>query len=178
MIDSDTMPREVASMDLSAPVDPDELVIDTSTEASPEDLELVAKLGLDRIPTAEEAKALLAARRAEIRHAVLVQADKRAWCEDGTRKVCANLRLERPGARTEKMVEVEMVLKVKVPVQAYTDEGALQNVVKQGVLSTASITNRLYVRSAEIAPVAVAVDGNPVDVSTLILDEKKPEVTA
>lgn len=180
MIDHDTR----ASFDLGAPVaepaaEPapqksvDELTIDVEDA---EAAELLAKAKLDHVPTVEEAKAILAARRAEIRHAVMVEADRRDWCEDGTRKVCANLRLERPGSRTERLVVVELTMKLTVPVSTYTEEGVLGKLSSKGILSSTWMRNQLYVRDAEVTPLSAVLDGKALDVSTLT--EKKPEVAA
>lgn len=157
-------------------------VVKTEVEAAAEAAEdaeaaeLLAKAKLDHIPTVEEAKAILAARRAEIRHAVMVEADRRDWCEDGTRKVCANLRLERPGSRTERVVEVELTMKLTVPVATYTEEGVLRKLSSKGILSSTWMRNQLYVRDAEVTPLSAVLDGKALDVSTLT--EKKPEVAA
>lgn len=156
-------------------VTPDEPLAPPVDAEAAEAAELLAKAGLDRVPTADEAKALLAARRAEIRHAVLVQADERAWCEDGTRKVCANLRLERPGNRTQRVATVELNLKVTMPLTTYTTEGVIAQLMSKGLLNEAWLRSQLYVREATITPLAASVDGETID---LPLIAPKPEVTA
>lgn len=184
MFETMTERPTVAPLDLAADVTASTLgdAVEAEAEAAAneaelaETAELLAKAGLDRVPTIDEAKEILAARRAEIRHAVMVEADKRDWCEDGTRKVCANLRLERPGSRTERNVEVEMTIKVVVPVVTYTEEGVLRKLESKGILSDSWMTNQLYVRSAKITPTSVVLDGKALDVSPLI--KQKPEVAA
>lgn len=182
MLETDTRPMR--DHRIETPIDPgataaatdqatDELATDVEDA---EAKELLAKAKLDHVPTIDEAKELLTARRAEIRHAVMLQADKRDWCEDGTRKVCANLRLERPGSRTNRQVEIEMTLKFTVTATSYTEEGALLKLKNGGVLSQKWIQGHLYVQNAEIDPTAVTIDGKVMDASMLI--EKKPEVTA
>lgn len=170
---------------MGTPMDTDEgLTVDLTpveektTEAEMAEIKaLLVKAGLDHVPTIEEAKAHLDARRKEIRLAVLEQADERSWCEDGTRKVCANLRLERPGSRSEKLVEVELILKVTIPVTTYTDKGVVAHLKSKGILSSKWMTNQLYVRKAEVTPTSIVVNGNVVDVATVI-QEEKPEVYA
>ena len=142
-----------------------------------EEQELLAKVKLEQPPTAEEAKALLEARRVEIRHAVLTEADKRDWCIDGTRKVCANLRLERPGDRPNRAVEVEFTVKMTMNVLAYTEEGAAQRLFHRSVLSQKWLTNQLYASELAVTPIAIAIDGKPVDLSSIEADPK-PEVSA
>ena len=137
---------------------------------------LAAKVGLDHIPTIDEARELLTARRAEIRKAVMVEADRRDCCEVGTRKVCANLRLERPGSRENREYEVELNLKVRVSVTSYTEEGALHRLAERSVLSPEWVRSQLYGLKAEVTPLAVTHNGEPIDVSTII--KPKPEVTA
>lgn len=148
-------------------------------EPGPEDTEaaeLLAKVKLDHVPTEAEAKALLTARRQEIRHAVLVEADARQWCEDGTRKVCANLRLERPGDRTQREVELEMTVKVRTNFTTYTPEGVVKQLQQKGLLSPDWLKQALYVKQASATPLAITVDGTVIDVSALT--EEKPEVSA
>jgi hypothetical protein len=154
-------------------------VVEDEVTAPPLDdeaVELLAKAGLDHVPTIDEAKALLDARRREIRHAVMVEADKRNWCEDGTRKVCANLRLERPGSRAERSVEVEVTLKITHTIPTYTNEGAVAQMLDKGILSPDWLKSHLYVRGVEVQPQALTVDGTAIDVTALV--KEKPEVTA
>lgn len=87
---------------------------------------LLAEAGLDRVPTIEEAKALLEARRAEIRQAVLDQADVRDWCYDGTRKVCANLRLAKPDDRKQFTFTAKIEVEVEVSHTGFTEAGAVK----------------------------------------------------
>lgn len=88
--------------------------------------ELLAQAGLDRVPTIEEAKALLDARRAEIRHAVLEQADARDWCYEGTRKVCANLRLAKPDDRKQHTFRTTIQVEVEIGYNGFTEAGAIK----------------------------------------------------
>lgn len=142
-----------------------------------EEQELLAKAGLEQPPTAEEAKALLDARRAEIRKAVLVEADKRDWCIDGTRKVCANLRLERPGDRSGHIIEVEFTVKMVMETMAYTSEGATHRLFNRSVLSQTWLRNQLYAKDLTVTPHTLAVNSEPVDLSSFEADQK-PEVSA
>ena len=166
----------VATQDASDPPAAKGEVTEVTEEEAKEAAELLAKTGLDHVPTIEEAKALLAARRAEIRHAVMVEADKRDWCEDGTRKVCANLRLERPGSRTNREVEVEMTLKIKTVIAAYTEEGVARKLRDKQLLNEKWLRDHLYVNAAEATPLSMTIDGTTVDLA--LLTNKKPEVSA
>lgn len=91
----------------------------------PKYLELLEKLGFTEIPTAEQVKAKLDERRAEIRAAVMEQADIRGWCEDGTRQVCANLRLPRPGRREAYVVRVPVAVEVETTVATFAPQAAI-----------------------------------------------------
>lgn len=90
----------------------------------PKYLELLAALGFTEIPTAEQVKAKLDERRAEIRANVMEQADQRSWCDDGTRAVCANLRLTRPGKREHHDVKVQVTFDLEFAPNAFTPETA------------------------------------------------------
>lgn len=82
-------------------------------------------LGFDHVPTVEEARERLQARRAEIRDEVLFQADRRGWCEEGTREVCAGLRLTRPGIKEARTVTVRFTTTMTYVANTWTDRGAL-----------------------------------------------------
>lgn len=117
--------------------------------------ELLAKAGLDHVPTVIEAKELLEARRTEIRRQVLLQADARDWCLDGTRQVCANLRLTRPGDRTQHQFEVEVTLKLTVDAMGFTPEGAVSRLQRAKHFTSAWFQNHLYstVRAVTVSPI-------------------------
>lgn len=127
----------------------------------PEPSEVTAKLlemaGLDHVPTAAEAKELLDARRAEIRQAVLMEADARDWCVDGTREVCANLRLTRPGNRENHYFEVTVTATLKVSAGGFTPEGAVAKLQRSGNFTPQNLGRNLYgeVVSATVTPIEV-----------------------
>lgn len=124
----------------------------------PETAATLAKLGLDRVPTAAEAKELLDARRTEIRAEVLRQADARDWCDDGTRKVCANLRLPRPGNRERFSFQATFTVTVDIPTNAFTEAGALLRIQRQKYLTQQWLNSHLYgmtVVSAKVEPFEV-----------------------
>lgn len=102
---------------------------DTTTEGTELEekyAQLLVDLGFTPgyIPTAAEVKEKLDARKVEIRQAVLDQSDSRGWCDDGTRKVLADLRLSRPGSREQHTVRATVTLEVQFNVNAYNALGA------------------------------------------------------
>lgn len=148
--------------------------VDTPEAIPAETKALLELAGLDHVPTVEEAKALLEARKAEIRQAVMLEADLRDWCEDGTRKVCANLRLPRPGERTTHPLEVELRLKVRVSYSAYTAEGAVEKARKAGILSKTWLASQLYSTQVDEHEIISAMIGG-IDLTPKALTP--PEVT-
>ena len=118
-------------------------------------LKLLTDLGFDHVPTADEVKARLDARREEIRNEVLFQADRRDWCDDGTRQVCANLRLKRPGYRDEKKITIRATVEYTVDTLAYSDKGALLKVHKYGRLPLGDQFAGGRLASAEIHEVKI-----------------------
>lgn len=173
-IEVDTRPQLLDEPDPTSPLGPE---VTAEPGQDDETKALLEKAGLDHVPTADEAKALLDARRKEIRHAVMVEADRRDWCEEGTRKVCANLRLERPGGRTQRTIDVEVNLTVTVPMTTYTEEGALSKLLTRGILSPDWMRAQLYATKVTVAPIAARIDGVTQDLS-IIESTAKPEVTA
>jgi hypothetical protein len=92
---------------------------------SPQTLELLKSLGFDHVPTVEEIEEAWAKRREEVRQEVLFHADRRSWCESGTRQVCANLRVARPGDREEHTITARVSYDVELTVASYTKKGAI-----------------------------------------------------
>lgn len=126
----------------------------------PKYLELLEKLGFTEIPTAEQVKARLDERRAEIRTAVMEQADARGWCDDGTRQVCADLRLPRPGRRESYTVKVPLTFTVEVRASAFTPESAFAWMQRR--LSQASTTSAVARSLGGTAATALTLAGSPV----------------
>lgn len=168
--DRDIEAHDEIVIDAAGPVEP---VTDDGIPAATK--ALLDKAGLDHVPTVDEAKALLDARKDEIRTEVLRQADMRDWCEDGTRKVCANLRLPRPGERQTHKVQVEMTLTLTLDSTAYTAEGALARMRRGGQLSETWLRGHLYGEVNKLELLAATCDGEPVDVAQL--KREQPEVT-
>lgn len=92
---------------------------------TPEQIRTLTNLGFDHVPTVEELREAKARRQAQVREEVLFQADRRSWCEDGTRQVCANLRLQRPGSRVTHKVTYRVTMDVEIEIASWTDKGAL-----------------------------------------------------
>ena len=134
-------------------------------------IKLLTELGFDHVPTIEEAKSALDARREFVRSEVLFQADRKQWCEDGTREVCANLRLRRPGSRTEKKVTVRATVEYTVHRLAYSDRGALHSAEKSGYLPVGTRFAAGGLVSAEIHE--LKVDDTVIDLT----DELRKEIT-
>lgn len=139
----------------------------------PKYLELLAKLGFTEIPTAEQVKAKLDARRAEIRSAVMEQADARGWCDDGTRQVCADLRLTRPGTRQRYTVKVPVTFEMEMAASAFTPETALAFVKRQITQGSDNDYIRRGFGASAVSnfamsgdPVVTDADGNPVEIET------------
>lgn len=120
--DPETLPTDEVAAAAQRQIDAER---ERETKQLQETAELLAKAGLDRVPTVEEAKAILDARRAEIRQAVLEQADRRDWCYDGTRQVCANLRLPKPDDRKPFSFRTRVVLELEVQHTGFTKAGAI-----------------------------------------------------
>lgn len=139
----------------------------TTTEIPEETKALLEVAGLDHVPTVDEAKALLDARRAEIRTAVLMEADARDWCEDGTRKVCANLRLARPGNRDSHEITVTMQMTLTITQSAYTPQGALARMQRGGQLSKQWLQNHLYGRIHDSQILTAKLGDEEIDVTML-----------
>ncbi len=151
-------------------------------KAAEEVTTLLRQVGLGKVPTIEEAKALLDARREEIRAAVLQQADERDWCYDGTRKVCANLRLRKPDDRSYFTVKVRMVVEMTARVRGFTLDSAMQRHVRgyssQGISWLSARWLSRYLPDMNVSQVTVesllGPDGNPIDYASLV---KKGEVS-
>lgn len=97
-------------------------------------VKLLTELGFDHVPTVEEAKAALEARRERVREEVLFQADRKGWCEDGTRQVCANLRVKRPGSREQRTITYRATVEVTREILSYSERGALALAKAHGYL--------------------------------------------
>lgn len=139
---------------LPGPLDP---AVAPEPEPSEVTMKLLEMAGLDHVPTAAEAKELLDARRAEIRQAVLMEADARDWCVDGTREVCANLRLTRPGNRETHYFEVTVTATLKVSAGGFTPEGAIAKLKRAGYLKPETLARQMSgeLISATVSPVEV-----------------------
>lgn len=98
--------------------------------------ELLKRYGFDHVPAAEELQEILPRRRAEVREEVLFQADLRNWCEDGTRAVCANLRVARPGDQKYRRVTYQVTMDVEIVQSTWTERGALARALAHGGIPT------------------------------------------
>lgn len=121
---------------IPAPQDPPAPSIDDATK------ELLKRYGFDHVPTVEELRARKAQRQAEVRAEVLFQADRRNWCEDGTRTVCANLRLQRPGSREQRTIRATVSYEVELKVHSWTDKGSLTAAMHHNYLPTEAQNTR------------------------------------
>lgn len=136
-----------------------ELTLDPAT------IKLLKKYGFDRVPTIEELREVKARRQAEIREEVLFQADRRNWCDDGTRKVCANLRVQRPGEREERKITVKVAYEIEVTVTSYTDRGAVALALAGNYLPKEKNTNGGRVINRKIEYVDLEVNGTPAEIT-------------
>lgn len=132
-------------------------------------IKLLTDLGFDHVPTVEEAKAALDARRKLIREEVLFQADRKHWCEEGTRAVCANLRLARPGSRVPHAVKVRATVEYTVQLTTYSAKGALFQAHGSGYLPVGTRFVGADLHSAEIH--GLTVDGEPIDLTDTLREE-------
>lgn len=132
-------------------------------------LKLLADLGFDHIPTADEVKARLDARREEVRDEVLFQADRKHWCDDGTRQVCANLRLKRPGNREPRNIRIRVTAEYTVQMVTFSDKGALYRAVADGLLPLKDWFVGQDLHEAEIH--SVTLNGTPVDLTDALREE-------
>lgn len=155
----DITPAPAPAAEAETPPATDEIPAETKA--------LLETVGLEHVPTVDEAKALLDARKAEIRLAVMREADLRDWCDDGTRKVCANLRLARPGDRENHEFQVELRLVLSVTQTAYTPDGALAKLAKSGVLSRTWIESHLYSKVAELDFLSARKGDEELDIAEL-----------
>lgn len=153
--------RDVESV--VAPPEPAAPTLDEST------VKLLAELGFDHVPTVEEAKAALDARRKLIREEVLFQADRKHWCEEGTRAVCANLRLHRPGSREARAVKVRATVEYTVQLTTYSAKGALHQAQGSGYLPVGTRFVGAELHSAEIHE--LAVDGESITLDDTLREE-------
>lgn len=103
----------------------DDPTLEPTPEVDPAIVELLKRHGFDHVPAEEELREYKARRQAEVREEVLFQADRRNWCDDGTRKVCANLRIPRPGPRETHEVTFRVTMDLTIPISAWTARGAL-----------------------------------------------------
>lgn len=112
-----------------------------------------------------EAKAALDAQRAKIRHEVLYQADLNGWCEDGVRRVLADLRLPRPGPREERTVTARIEIEYRASLYAYTTEAAAALAYKVGAIPNAGVINDALGASRVVGLVIrdVRIDGRAVE---------------
>ncbi len=144
--------------------------------ANEEVITLLRQAGLTKVPTIEEAKAILDARREEIRAAVLRQADERDWCYDGTRKVCANLRLRKPEDRSRFDVKVRMEVEMTLQVRGFTLESAMHRHARvyssQGSQWLSERWLNRYLPDVSVSKVTVesmaGPDGDPIDYTTIV----------
>lgn len=143
--------------DMSGPTEPQTPELDAETIA------LLQKYGFDHVPTADELREVKARRQAEIREEVLFQADRRNWCEDGTRKVCANLRIPRPGQREDRKITVKVSYEVELTVASYTDRGAVALALSSGYLPKEKNNGRVAHRNIEYT--GLEVNGTPAEVT-------------
>jgi hypothetical protein len=145
--------------DMGGPTEPQT----PTPELDAETIELLKKYGFDHVPTADELRDFKARRQAEIREEVLFQADRRNWCEDGTRKVCANLRVQRPGQREDRKITVQVTYEVELTVTSYTDRGAVALALSSGYLPVEKNNRRLAQRNIEY--VGLEVNGTPAEIT-------------
>lgn len=103
----------------------DDPTLEPTPEVDPAIVELLKRHGFDHVPAEEELREYKARRQAEVREEVLFQADRRNWCDDGTRKVCANLRIPRPGQRETHEITFQVTMDVTLTLNAYSAKGAL-----------------------------------------------------
>lgn len=125
-------------------------------------LDLLRELGFTEIPTADQVKAKLDERRAVTRNTVLAQADEGSWCESGTRQVCANLRLPRPGERTEHDIDVDIHLVATFRVHTFTPESALAH-MQRHYLTEANLSRLNGVRGIRDVNFSIIEKGTPDD---------------
>jgi len=85
--------------------------------------EALRLLGFDSMPTEKELEEAVRRRRAEIRERLLLEADRHAWCEPGTREVLADLRLPH-ARRVRHTFRVKVAFEAVVPITAFTREEA------------------------------------------------------
>lgn len=143
--------------DMSGPTEPQVPELDVETIA------LLQKYGFDHVPTADELREFKARRQAEIREEVLFQADRRNWCDDGTRKVCANLRIPRPGQREDRKVTVKVSYEIEVTISSYTDRGAVALALASGYLPKDRANGRTVYRDVEY--IGLSVNGTPAEIT-------------
>ena len=123
-----------------------------------EQIDMLRKLGFDHVPTVEELREAKARRQAEVREEVLFQADRKHWCEDGTRTVCANLRLARPGKETVTMeLEVDML--------TWTDRGALATAINSRILPVEGPNSGGMARYTNVSITDLTVGGTPYELT-------------
>lgn len=139
------------------------------TEAVPaptltaEQIDMLRKLGFDHVPTEQELREAKARRQAEVRDEVLFQADRKGWCEDGTRQVLANLRLQRPGDRGTHKIIARVTMDVEVDVAAWTERGALASAIRYRQLPTEM--DQTGLRYLNVTHEGLTVDGNPYELT-------------
>lgn len=102
--------------------------------------------GDDGYVTVEAARLALEEEKARVRERVLREADHHGWCDDGTRKVLAELRLRRPDRKTEHVVELPVTLTLRFELHTYCAAGAV-DYVSRNILPldgyAQSVTGRL-----------------------------------
>lgn len=132
--------------------------------------------------TAVEAQRQLNERREQVRHWVLRMADRRSWCDEGTRKVLAGLRLPRPGNRTRFMVRIPVSMVLTFQADTWTAQGAVErSLIAAGLANTLTdlgspvgdernINNGMHITGSTAQEVAfqgpILVNGEPVDLNT------------
>lgn len=140
-----------------------------------EQIEALKRLGFDHVPTVDELAERKAQRQAEVRDEVLFQADRKYWCDDGTRKVCANLRIARPGGKTERKVTYRVTMDVEVRAHTWTERGALAYAINSNLLPTdgGSYGGTGTGTATNVVIEGLAVDGTPFELT----DDLRKEMT-
>lgn len=143
-------------------------------EIPEETLNQLRALGFDHIPTVEEVRERLNARRAQIREEVLFQADRRGWCEDGTRQVCANLRLTRPGERERRTLTTKVTLELEYTGLTWTERGLLTLAMTNNALPV-DVSGRLFGSKVVASEVhEVKIGDQVIELTDELVKEIKP----
>lgn len=126
---------------------------------------LLKRYGFNHVPTVEELREVKARRQAEVRDEVLFQADRKNWCDEGTRQVCANLRLPRPGSKEQHKVTYRVTMVMEIGLHTYTDRGALAYLVNGKMFPVEGKSFRGHGTATNVVVENVAVDGTPFELT-------------